>query len=55
MRQQTLAEAVDGSFEKYHKPTRRELFLAEMDGSYPGHGWWRWSSHSTRKLATDAQ
>src|ERR1035437_6847782 len=31
MRQQTLAVAADGSFEKYRKPTRREVFLAEMD------------------------
>jgi uncharacterized small protein (DUF1192 family) len=31
MRQQTLAVAGDGSFEKYRKPTRREIFLAEMD------------------------
>lgn len=32
MRQQTLAEA---SFEQYRKPTRRELFLAEMDQVIP--------------------
>lgn len=32
MRQQTLAE---GSFERYRKPTRRELFLTEMDQVIP--------------------
>ncbi len=35
MRQQTLAVAADGSFEKYRKPTRREIFLAEMDRIVP--------------------
>ena len=35
MRQQTLAVAGDGSFEKYRKPTRREVFLAEMDRIVP--------------------
>jgi IS5 family transposase len=35
MRQQTLAVAADGSFEKYRKPTRREVFLAEMDRIVP--------------------
>ena len=35
MRQQTLAVAVAGSFEKYRKPTRREVFLAEMDRIVP--------------------
>lgn len=32
MRQQTFAE---GAFERYRKPTRRELFLAEMDKVIP--------------------
>jgi len=32
MRQKTLAE---GSFEKYRKPTRREIFLSEMDKVVP--------------------
>ncbi|MHB1958668.1 MAG: hypothetical protein ACYCO5_06510, partial [Acidobacteriaceae bacterium] len=35
MRQQTLAVAGEGSFEKYRKPTRRETFLAEMDRIVP--------------------
>ena len=35
MRQQTLAVAVAGSFEKYRKPTRREVFLAEMERIVP--------------------
>lgn len=35
MRQQSLAVAADGSFEKHRKPTRREKFLAEMDGVVP--------------------
>lgn len=35
MRQQTLAVAAEGSFEKYRKPTRREVFLAEMDRIVP--------------------
>jgi IS5 family transposase len=35
MRQQTLAMAADGSFEKYRKPTRREIFLAEMERIVP--------------------
>ncbi len=41
MREQTLAVAADGGFEKYGKPTRREIFLAEMDRLCPGHSWWR--------------
>ncbi len=32
MRQRTLA---DGTFEKYRKPTRREVFLREMDKVVP--------------------
>ena len=32
MRQKSLA---DGSFEKYRKPTRREIFLTEMDRVVP--------------------
>ncbi len=35
MRQQTLGVAADGSFEKYRKPTRREIFLAKMDRIVP--------------------
>jgi IS5 family transposase len=35
MREQTLAVAADGSFEKYRKPTRREVFLAEMNRIVP--------------------
>ncbi len=35
MRQQTLAVAAEGSFEKYRNPTRREVFLAEMDRIVP--------------------
>ena len=32
MRQQTLA---DGSFEKFHKKTRKELFLDDMEQIIP--------------------
>ena len=35
MRQQTLAVAAEGSFEKYRKATRREVFLGEMDRIVP--------------------
>ncbi len=35
MRQQTLAVAAESSFEKYRKPTRREIFLAEMERIVP--------------------
>ena len=35
MRQQTLAVAAEGNFEKYRKPTRREIFLMEMDRIVP--------------------
>ena len=35
MRQQTLAVAAEGSFEKYRKATRREVFLAEMNRIVP--------------------
>ena len=35
MRQQTLAVAAEGSFEKYRKATQREVFLAEMNRIVP--------------------
>ncbi len=35
MKHQTLAMAADGNFDKFHKRTRRELFLSEMDRIVP--------------------
>lgn len=35
MRQQTLAATAEGSFEEYRTPTRREIYLAEMDRIVP--------------------
>ncbi len=41
MRQQTLAVAEDGSFEKYRKAVRCEVFSGRWSGSCPGRSWWR--------------
>src|SRR5260370_37936851 len=51
MKQQSLAVAADSNFAKFHKGTRRELFLTEMDQILP----WCASIAIGNAIARDAE